>query len=240
MKSHLLLVGIAATSALAAACDPKPAAVSEGKGSPQTPAPETSSINDIKIPDPLNRRSAAGSAETQFRGALPSDEATLARSIMENPAAHKPETWVYVTKYLWERGDRQQAAFWHFLFQIRTLPWLEYDRQMGPFRSGVNASIGATINEWLGSDYDAWLETTRRAIAYERRLPLSHERPAGVSEAAWAQSIARGRQTWETDFRQLTGPGGTTRAQIEAVKRQNGRYVGPLRDPGAPLPNDWR
>jgi hypothetical protein len=164
----------------------------------------------------------------------------MARAILADPAAYRPETYVYVTRYLWERGDRRQAAFWHFLFQIRTAPWLPYDRNLGPLRSGVNASIGATINTWLGSDYDAWLETTQRAMAYERRMPLSPERPAGLSQARWASDVARARAGWETDFRQITGPSGPTRAGMEARRRANGLYVGPLRDPGAPLPADWR
>jgi hypothetical protein len=104
----------------------------------------------------------------------------------------------------------------------------------------VNASIGRTINEWLGSDFDAFIDTTARALSYERRIPLSPERPAGVSESEWAAAVARARDSWASDFRETTGPGGPTKAQLDAQRRANGLYVGPLQAPGAPLPADWR
>lgn len=214
-------------------CGPSPRAEPEAPTAVQSDAGDAAAARlGIQIPRPLENQSAPQSG--------PPDEASIARAILADPAAYKPETYVYVTKYLWERGDRQQAAFWHFLFQIRTAPWLAHDPRLGPFRGGVNSSIGATINDWLGSDFDAWLETTRRAISYERRIPLSPERPAGLSEGQWSAEVARARQSWEADLRQITGPGGPTKAQMEAQRRANGRYVGPLQDPGAPLPADWR
>ncbi len=225
---------------MAAGCNPSPDKTDEPAPAQTGPTTEVDAGTaaaarlGIDIPRPLEN----GAAPSAQAGAP--DEAAIARQILADPAAYKPETYVYVTKYLWERGDRQQAAFWHFLFQIRTVPWLRYQPDLAQFRGGVNASIGAAINEWLGSDYDAWLETTRRAIAYERRMPLSPERPAGVSQPEWNEAIEQGRDGWAADFREITGPSGPTKAGMDAQRRSNGRYVGPLRDPGAPLPADWR
>ena len=229
----VLMLAAVTLAGMVAGCGPSPSAEPETPVTVQPDAGEAAAARlGIDIPRPLENQPAAQVG--------PQDEASIARAILANPAAYKPEAYVYVTKYLWERGDRQQAAFWHFLFQIRTAPWLAHDPLLGPFRGGVNSSIGATINDWLGSDFDAWLETTRRAISYERRMPLSPERPAGLSESQWAAEVAHARANWETDFRQITGPGGPTKAQMDAQRRQNNRYVGPLQDPGAPLPADWR
>lgn len=229
----LMFAAVTMAGLVAAGCGPSPTAEPDAPAAAQPDAGDAAAARlGIEIPRPLENQPATQSG--------PQDEASIARAILADPAAYKPETYVYVTKYLWERGDRQQAAFWHFLFQIRTAPWLAHDPQLGPFRGGVNSSIGATINDWLGSDFDAWLETTRRAISYERRIPLSPERPAGLSESQWSAEVARARQSWEADFRQITGPGGPTKAQMDAQRRSNGRYVGPLQDPGAPLPANWR
>ncbi|KAI9881670.1 MAG: hypothetical protein M1823_006619, partial [Watsoniomyces obsoletus] len=203
------LTAMALASLLVAGCGPSP------EVAPEPPSARTAAARDadrqdagdaaaarlgIDIPRPLE----PGAVRPTTPHAAAQDEAGMARAILADPAAYRPETYVYVTKYLWERGDRRQAAFWHFLFQIRTDPWLPHDRNLGPLRSGVNASLGALINEWLGSEYDAWLETTRRAISYERRMPLSPERPAGLSQAQWSAAVAEARAAWETDFQRIT------------------------------------
>lgn len=164
----------------------------------------------------------------------------IVRELLEDPAAHKPETYVFVTQHLWSRGDRLQAAFWHYLFQIRTAPWLQYEPEMAPFRGAVNESLGGAINRWIGSDYDAWEAVTRRAVAYERRLPLSPERPAGLDESEWLAHVAQARAAWTEDFESVFGAGGSGRAEMEAQRRANGLPVGPLEAPGAPLPDHWR
>ncbi|WP_428148947.1 hypothetical protein [Brevundimonas sp.] len=237
-----MLAAVATAGLMAAGCGPTPdkaddpAPAQAGATTGADAGTAAAARLGIDIPDPLGKRGT----DTPSAQASPPNEAAIARQIMADPASYKPENYVYVTKVLWERGDRQQAAFWHFLFQIRTAPWLPYNPDLGPFRSGVNASIGARINEWLGSDYDAWLETTRRAMSYERRIPLSPERPAGLSQAEWSAAVERARAGWAADFREITGPTGPTKAALEAQRRSNGRYVGPLQDPGAPLPADWR
>lgn len=181
---------------------------------------------------------AAASANAEPVGEL--DRAAIAREIMADPAAHKPETYVFVTQHLWSRGDRLQAAFWHYLFQIRTLPWAEQVPELRPFRAAVNESIGGEIHRWLGSDYDAWADLTRRAMAYEQRIPLSPERPPGLSEAEWLAQVQRSRAAWREDFNHVFGPDGPRRTDIEADRRASGFAIGPLQNPGVPLPDDWR
>lgn len=181
---------------------------------------------------------ATASASAEPEGEL--DRAAIAREIMADPAAYKPETYVFVTQHLWSRGDRLQAAFWHYLFQIRTLPWAEQQRELRPFRAAINESLGGEIHRWLGADYDAWVEMTRRVMAYERRIPLSPERPPGLSEAEWRAQVERSRADWREDFEDVFGPSGPGRASIEADRRASGLPVGPLQDAGAPLPDDWR
>lgn len=181
---------------------------------------------------------ASGSAGEQ--DAVGSRERQIAEDLLRDPSAHPPVSYVYVTSYLWNRGDRLQAAFWHYMFQIRTAPWLKHDRNLGPLRGAVNESIGGTINRWVGSDYAAWEDVTRRAIAFEQRMPLNAERPAGLTEAQWRTEVEESRRAWVADFETMFGPGGPGRASVEAQRRSNGLPVGPLESPGAPLPADWR
>ena len=66
--------------------------------------------------------------------------------------------------------DRLQAAFWYYVFQIRSRPWAEADRQRtrgsgaAALRASISETLGRPINEWLGSDPAAWKETGMAAI----------------------------------------------------------------------------
>lgn len=233
------LVAISSVAALAACGPSEPG---EGKGG--LTQDEASSAGGLVVPTPNVTIPQAPSLRGPIAGANPDattpDEAQIARALLADPSAYPPVTYVYVTKYLWERGDRLQAAFWHTLFQIRTAPYLRYDRNLGPLRASVNQVLGGQILGWLGSDYAAWEDVTRRAISYERRAPLNPEIPEGVSPTEWAAQVESSRRAWQADFNATFGPSGPGRAAVDAQRRANGLYVGPLQNPGAPLPADWR
>lgn len=138
----------------------------------------------------------------------------------------------------WSRGDRLQAAFWFHVFQIRTLPWAEADPSTQARRASINQSLGQTVNEWLASDVEGWLELAERAIAYEAALPLADIRPDALNEADWRAQIERSRAQYAADLRAVFAsfePG-----ELDSIRRERGLPVGPLFEPGAPLDPTWR
>lgn len=150
-----------------------------------------------------------------------------------------PFDWIEPIATLWRRGDRLQAAFWYYVFQIRSRPWAEADRQMtggsgaAALRASITETLGRPINEWLGSDTAAWKETGLAAIAFEKRLGFHTGRPDGIDEPTWLAMNQTARATYEDDFGALWSQ--YSFAQMEDMRRRNGLYVGPLRDPGQPL-----
>lgn len=159
--------------------------------------------------------------------------------ILDAAAVHNPFDWIEAIATLWGRGDRLQAAFWYYVFQIRSRPWAEADRQRtrgsgaSALRASISETLGRPINEWLGSDPAAWKETGTAAIAFEKRLSFHAGRPDGVDETAWAAMNQRAREEYEEGFEELWAQ--YSFAQLEDIRRGNGLYVGPLRNPGRPL-----
>lgn len=152
-------------------------------------------------------------------------------------AAASPFELAETSKAMWARGDRLQAAFWFYVFQIRTAPWAEAQPDLLPLRGAVNDSLGRTINEWLASDVEAWEELAERAIAYEAGQPLWSDRPEGVDAAEWRDRVERARATYARDFRQVFAS--FDAGDIAAMRREHGLPVGPLDQPGAPLDPNW-
>ena len=233
-------------SALLAACSPaNDSGEDAAQETPLVTADQSSSPGGLVVPVPdvpiARAPSLRGPTSSSANpDATTPDEAEIARALLADPSAYPPITYVYVTKYLWARGDRRQAAFWHTLFQIRTAPYLRYDRDLGPLRGSINQVLGGEVLRWIGSDYAAWEEVTRQAMAYERRAPLNPERPEGVAKREWLAHVAQSRQAWATDFNDTFGPRGPGRRALDSRRRSNGLYVGPLQDPGAALPAEWR
>lgn len=167
-------------------------------------------------------------------------EAT-ARAIMADPASVNPIAFIEVVQYLWARGDRQQATFWYYLWQARTRPWVSVQGgAAGQARGAMSETIGRSINEWAASDYDAWIALTRRAITFERTMPLSPDRPQGVTEEQWLEAVARERNSYAGSFEELVVDPRFSKSNFEAQRRANGLYVGEWRQPGAELPESWR
>lgn len=160
-------------------------------------------------------------------------------AVLDAVDVRNPFDWLEPIGTLWRRGDRLQAAFWYYVFQIRSRPWAEADRQRtgGSGAAALRASIGETlgrpINEWLGSDPARWQETGTAAIAFEKRLAFHAGRPEGVDETAWAAMNQRAREEYEKDFEALWEQ--YSFARMEEMRRSNRLYVGPLRNPGQPL-----
>lgn len=160
-------------------------------------------------------------------------------AILDDPQVRNPFEWVEAIAALWRRGDRLQAAFWYYVFQIRSRPWAEADMAqtggsgVAALRSSITYALGAPINEWLGSDPATWRDTGARAIAFEKRLPHHGGRPEGIDEATWARMNETARTGHEAGFDQVWRQ--YSFADLEARRRQAGLYVGPLQDPGQPL-----
>jgi len=183
-------------------------------------------------------------SEAQLREMFKSDghaSQTALDYILQHPDAVPPMFFAGVSSRLWARGDRSQATFWFYLYQGRTLPWVKV---LGPnnidsfIRRGINTVEGKKINEWIGSDFEAWREVGARAIAFEKTAPLYPGRPDGIAEPDWNKLVAEQRADYEASF--LTLFGHLTAESVAAGRRSAGLYVGPLQSPGKPLPEAWR
>lgn len=171
--------------------------------------------------------------------AAPAPQATpSAEYVLANLTSVSPLNLIYVVSEEWAAGNRLQAAFWYYIWQIRTEPWAVAEQEFAQPRAAINQSVGATINSWIFSDPELMQSVSERAISYEPKLPMWTHIPEGMPQNRWDELVATTRATYVTDLR--SGLTETPPDQIRVLRQQNGLPVGPLTDQGAPLPEEWR
>lgn len=218
IQSSIGILGLSVLSALVA-----PAQASAQRGAPSAVAAQRSEqdvVADLTGKSPARRQAAAD-------------------YIIQNPASVNPLYLANAANILWARGDRLQAAFWFYVFQTRSRPWSDEDAY-APLRASLNAMLGPMINKWVASDIDAWQDVAMRAAAYEEKIPLYPERPKGVSQAEWSKRVQVWRDRNQQDLKAVFARMQADPVAFGETRRSNGLYVGPLQDPGAPLPGGWR
>ena len=171
--------------------------------------------------------------EEQQQSRTPSAEQVL--SSLETVS---PLDLVYVVVKYWKRGDRQQAAFWYYIWQIRTDAWADLDSGFGLYRSMLDNDVSITINNWIGSDPEMWRDTVERAIAYEPKLPMWRLRPEGMTLEEWSAHVDAKRAEYARETADMMAR--MSPEQMIAARREAGLPVGPLVDAGTPLPDEWR
>ena len=162
--------------------------------------------------------------------------------ILQRPDSVQPFDYAYLIKTLWAEGNRSQATFWFYVFQSRSLAWAKADKAgNGPaaLRASLNESLGQTINQWVGSDPVAWRDIAMRAISYEKKMPVYPGKPDGMSQAEWRKLVSDSRAEYETGFNKFSAILADEKAYA-AQRTAHGLNVGPLKDPGRPLPESWR
>lgn len=168
------------------------------------------------------------------------ERSAAADYVISQPDSVEPTGLLLVSQVLWKRGDRLQAAFWFYIWQERSRPGAMLDpSSAGALRASINATYGLTINEWIGSDITAMIDVGGRAISYEARIPLYPERPDGISAKRWNAMVVEERRKYVAGFQEARKMFGDPELNAK-LRGENGLYVGPLKEPGAPLPDDWR
>lgn len=165
-------------------------------------------------------------------------EIPSAEFIVSNMETISPLNLVYAVDQYWNRGDKLKAAFWFYIWQIRSLPWIETEPALLERHTQLDQAMGPVINSWLASDPAVLKDTVMRAVSYEPKLPLLNERPDGISETYWNEAITRTRTGYAAEATELFSP--EFLAEIETSRKENGLPVGPHSDAGAPLPDEWR
>ena len=155
------------------------------------------------------------------------------------PDAVEPFNWIYGIRNLWEQGDRQQAAFWYYIWQSRCSPWVQTSSPdtYGALYASISSEFGPIINEWIASDPDAFANLAERSMSYEKKIALYKGHPADVSDQQWNELVsqARARMSFEEFKKSMPSPD-----EFRKTRKQNGLYVGPWQSPGKPLPDNWR
>ncbi|MDT2023833.1 hypothetical protein [Methylocella sp. CPCC 101449] len=177
--------------------------------------------------------------EAMLKGPIEARDAAC-NYVMAHPEAINPIYLSTVALSLWKRGDRAQAAFWFYVFQVRSRAWINADKSAAPLRGSLNQQIGAMINPWVASDLEAWYDIAGRALSYEKKIPLYPKQPADLTPEQWQAVVAKARQDNDAQFEEVIGGFRKDPAAFAAKRRENGLPVGPLQEPGAPLPSDWR
>lgn len=165
--------------------------------------------------------------------------------IFENPDNVDPFIYAELSNALIMKGNLEQAAFWFYIFQSRTKVWSEMDLdsydQYSSLRSSINYQLGYVINEWIASDPLAWLDLTEKALAYEKTFPFYKETIEGISEEEWGKALLIARNNYFEDMNNnfknmILEDGGES---IKKQREENGLYVGPWKNPGEPLLDEW-
>lgn len=149
-----------------------------------------------------------------------------------------PLQLVHVISEFWQRGDKLQAALWFYVWQIRTDPWMGTDPSFDETRNILNNNMGQAINGWIAADPELWLATARRAVTFETKLPMWDKYPPEMTQEEWNARIANLRASYEKEMEDAF-----IEVNADAIRKnrtENGLYVGPLNDAGAPLPDAWR
>lgn len=182
-------------------------------------------------PEAVLQRMLVGSPEQQLKAV---------DLLIAHPDAIEPMSLINIPLALLARGDRLRAAFWFYFWQARSGPWASFGAPDGDaaLRASFNSSIGSLINQWIGSDPAAFVDTFERAWRYEQHVPLYQGRPQGVTAAKWQAAVARYRQ--QNDPAQLRKRVLAKAAETAEQRAKNGLPNGPLQDSGMPLPDAWR
>ena len=163
------------------------------------------------------------------------------RDTETHPEHYPPEDWAVLSSYQQSEGDLLRAAFWFYMYQMRSRPWARADdggSGAAALRASFDATLGLDINEWISADLMLWRSVVDRAIAFEARLPLYAERPSGMDSDAWQALVERERRAYADEARAAFA--GMDPAKIARARREKGLPVGPLSNQGRPLADVWR
>lgn len=180
---------------------------------------------------------AATPAPIQEAPATPQATPTAAE-VLANIETVSPINLIYVVSEYWNAGNKLQAAFWYYVWQIRTEPWAQTDPEFAQVRNALNQNFGSTINSWIFADPEMVVAVSERAMTFEQRLPLWNHMPEGMSAEQWEQLVHTTRVAYANDMRGALAE--TPPDQIRALRQQNGLPVGALTDMGLPLLREWR
>jgi len=163
------------------------------------------------------------------------------RDTETHPERYPPDDWAVLSSFQVSQGDMLRAAFWFYMYQIRSRPWARADTGGGgaaALRASFNATLGADINEWIGADPELWRSVVERAIAYEAKLPLYAGRPPGTDEATWLKTVERERRAYADEAKAAFTK--MDPAEVARTRKENSHFVGALSDKGRPLDDSWR
>ncbi|MBI5531006.1 MAG: hypothetical protein HY918_05945 [Candidatus Doudnabacteria bacterium] len=172
------------------------------------------------------------------------DQQAAIEQIFKHPEQVNPFMYAELAGVLAKQGNIEQAAFWFYIFQSRSGAWVANDPDQSNYpalKASLNQVIGGPINEWAGSDVNAWHDLAAKSISYEKKFPFYSGKIDGISDAEWQTALQDGRKKFESGFneafQEILSDGGKSN---EEQRKANGLYVGPWQSPGKPLLAEWK
>jgi hypothetical protein len=200
----------------------------------------------LSFPNAANAQSSAAPAVQWTEADLVAilDEGVSPRTaeacdyVLIHPDAVNPFFWGTCMRVMWERGDHEQSAFWFYVFQNRARPWITVRNETTDSMDDLESDYRQVINNWVGCDIASWHEIGRRALSYEKKIPLYAGHPKSVSQAEWLKTVGKLRDQYAESF--VSAFATLDEKTFYQNRRDQGLYVGPLMLRGAPLPDSWR
>lgn len=168
-------------------------------------------------------------------------QARAVDAAIAHPEHVEPGELIKVIGLLWQRGDRLQATFLYYVWQVRFMPWAKHGAPdgAGALFGAIRSMMDPEVNGWIGSDPVLNRRILDQALTYERSLPLHPDRPGTVNAEEWLRTIEEVRASAAKEWL------GQMPVTLEALQNwantraKNGLPNGPVENPGAPLPDHW-
>lgn len=142
---------------------------------------------------------------------------------------------------LWEKGDRERAFFWYYVFGTLNSITIDVLRATGLAQGELEMPLsfrlaGLAPMTWAMSDPEKAKVVMLRAIDFANRLPDPPEFAGRVSPALLRAAKDRVR----LEFVESMSSGDLETSAILKRRRETGMRVGPWTDAGQPLLDIWK
>lgn len=137
---------------------------------------QTTAVQPVGEHATIDVRLAKQTIDTLMSG---TDEqiAQTVSAIRESPERYAPPVFYYLSKRLFDQGDKDDAAFWYYAGQLRARFDANRcaDSTARQAVSVLNERFGTPINQYTFTDLDALEALVTRVVAWDRATPHEYD-----------------------------------------------------------------